>query len=83
MYNYSMIERALLAYLKSEYGIELSPTQLYKTPEDLGLDSLDAADLILWAEDAFKVKIQPQEFTEIVELRDLVDLINVKTDENQ
>lgn len=47
-----------------------------KLMEDLEMDSLDAADLAMALEDAFKITIADEEFEHLVTVQDIVNYID-------
>lgn len=47
--------------------------------EDLGIDSLDAVELIMELEDEFNLEIDETEATKFVKVKDIIDLIEAKT----
>ena len=49
-----------------------------KLKDDLGIDSLDAVELIMELEDEFDIKIEDTEAQTFVVVADIVDLLKVK-----
>ena len=59
-------------------GFEMSETQLISTArlkEDLGLDSLDAVDMLVYIEDRFKTKISGERLLHVKTLNDVYLLV--------
>lgn len=59
-------------------GFEISPDKLQPTAtlfDDLGLDSLDAVDMLVHLEERFKVKINGDELMQIKTLGDVYGLV--------
>ncbi|MGL4949254.1 MAG: acyl carrier protein [Anaeroplasmataceae bacterium] len=51
-----------------------------KLKEDLGIDSLGSAELILEIETQFNIRIEEEEIKKLNTVKDIVDLIKVKKD---
>lgn len=59
-------------------GFEISAEKLTPTAnlyEDLGLDSLDAVDMLVHLEEAFKIKVDGERLMEVRTLQNVYDLV--------
>jgi len=59
-------------------GFEIKPEQLQSSATvfgDLGLDSIDAVDLLVMLEDSLHVRVDPEEFSKIRTLQDTYDYV--------
>ena len=59
-------------------GFEISPEKLTPTAslyEDLGLDSLDAVDMLVHLEEAFKIKVDGERLMEVRTMQNVYDLV--------
>lgn len=55
-----MLEEDFINYIQSHYNIKLSLESLHLPPAAFGLDSLDAVEMVLWAEEKYDIKIGPE-----------------------
>ncbi len=46
--------------------------------EDLGADSIDLVELIMFCEDEFKIELDVSEYESVKRIKDLIDLIEKK-----
>ena len=54
--NYSMLEEEFIKYVHKTYRIYLFIQNLSLRPIDIGMDSLDAVEMLLWAEEKYGIK---------------------------
>lgn len=73
--NYSMLEEDFIKYVKKEYGKNITIDQLQLTPAGLGLDSLDAVEMLLWAEEKYGIKVDNTDYTETESFLDFLELV--------
>jgi len=73
--NYSMLEEDFIKYIKKEYGKNITIDQLQLTPAGLGLDSLDAVEMLLWAEEKYGIKVDNTDYTETESFLDFLELV--------
>jgi len=76
--NYSIIEEDLIKHYKKTYSKDITKDFLSLTPRELGLDSLDAVELLLWAEEKYGIKTENSDFLDTQPLQILVDVIYEK-----
>lgn len=76
--NYSMLEEDFIKYIKKEYNKNLTIEQLQLTPAGLGLDSLDAVEMLLWAEEKYGIKVSNTDYTETESFLDFLSLVYKK-----
>jgi acyl carrier protein len=64
-------------------NVKLANIQLTSSfGDDLGIDSLDAIELIIALEDAFSVKIEDTEVEKVKTIQDIVTLLEAKRNES-
>ena len=73
--NYSMLEEDFIKYIKKEYNKNITIDQLQLTPAGLGLDSLDAVEMLLWAEEKYGIKVNNTDYTETESFLDFLTLV--------
>ena len=70
-----MLEESFMAYFKKEYERPITREQLQLTPAYFGLDSLDAVEMLLWAEEKFGIKTTPEDYSENQTFLDFLDFV--------
>lgn len=75
--NKAEIEIGILKILKERYSVAES-TDKDSQIEDLGMDSLDIIEAIMYFESEFKVSIPDEDAEKIKTINDLVDFIDKK-----
>ena len=73
--NYNMLEESFIAFFKKEYERNITIDQLQLTPAYFGLDSLDAVEMLLWAEEKYGIKTTPEDYSENQTFLEFLDLV--------
>ncbi len=73
--NYNMLEEKFIAFFKKEFERNITIEQLELTPTCFGLDSLDAVEMLLWAEEKFGIKTTPEDYSENQTFLEFLDLV--------
>ncbi|PLV58764.1 acyl carrier protein [Thermotoga sp. KOL6] len=62
-------------------GKEIEVVDEESSFSELGFDSLDVIDLVMFFEDEFAIRIEDEDFGKIRKVRDLIDLVAKKLEE--
>jgi acyl carrier protein len=73
--NYSMLEEEFIKYVHKTYRIDLSIQNLNLRPIDIGMDSLDAVEMLLWAEEKFGIKTENSDYSETRPMLEFLELV--------
>lgn len=73
--NYSMLEEEFIKYVHKTYRIDLSIQNLSLRPIDIGMDSLDAVEMLLWAEEKFGIKTENSDYSETRPMLEFLNLV--------
>lgn len=78
-----LLEHHLKALVAENLKINGKKIELYKTPEQLGADSLDVVEIIMAVEEFFCIDISDEEAFGLKTLQDLYDLIHARQAQNE
>lgn len=78
-WNNEQILVALTKRLTEQLNIDADQVKLDATWDDLGADSLDTVELVMWCEDKFNVQIPDQEAEQCCTVGDVVRLLARKS----
>ena len=73
--NYSMLEEEFIKYVHKTYRIDLSLQNLSLRPIDIGMDSLDAVEMLLWAEEKYGIKTENSDYSETRPMLEFLELV--------
>lgn len=73
--NYSMLEEEFIKYVHKTYRIDLSIENLNLRPVDIGMDSLDAVEMLLWAEEKYGIKTENSDYSETRPMLEFLELV--------
>lgn len=73
--NYSMLEEEFIKYVHKTYRINLSIENLNLRPVDIGMDSLDAVEMLLWAEEKYGIKTENSDYSETRPMLEFLELV--------
>lgn len=73
--NYSMLEEEFIKYVHKTYRINLSIENLNLRPIDIGMDSLDAVEMLLWAEEKYGIKTENSDYSETRPMLEFLELV--------
>lgn len=73
--NYSMLEEEFIKYVHKTYRIDLSIQNLNLRPVDIGMDSLDAVEMLLWAEEKYGIKTENSDYSETRPMLEFLELV--------
>lgn len=73
--NYSMLEEEFIKYVHKTYRIDLSIQNLSLRPIDIGMDSLDAVEMLLWAEEKYGIKTENSDYSETRPMLEFLELV--------
>lgn len=59
--------------------VEITPNSILKT--DLGIDSIDAVEMMLVLEERFGIKIEMKEMDTMMKVKDVVEFVSKKLEE--
>lgn len=62
-------------------GKDLETVDEESTFEELGFDSIDVIDLVMFFEDEFALRIEDEEISKIRKVKDLIDIVIRKLEE--
>ena len=62
-------------------GKDLETVDEESTFEELGFDSIDVIDLVMFFEDEFALRIEDEEISKIRKVKDLIDIVIKKLEE--
>ncbi|KAF2959351.1 MULTISPECIES: phosphopantetheine-binding protein [unclassified Thermotoga] len=62
-------------------GKDLETVDEENTFEELGFDSIDVIDLVMFFEDEFALRIEDEEISKIRKVKDLIDIVIKKLEE--
>lgn len=79
--NYAMVENFICKFVNKQLKVQLSPDELNVEPRWIGMDSLDEAELFIEIEKEFGIPIAGKDAPTGYTLRDLVDVIHQKLEE--
>lgn len=78
-----MIFKKIKTIIAEHLGIDEADITLDSTMnDDLGADSIDAAEIIMAIEDEFSIEIPEEVMEEFTSLRDIVDYVESQTEED-
>jgi acyl carrier protein len=76
------IEETVTTIISEHLGVDAARVQLTtKIKDDLGADSLDAIELLMATEEAFKIEISDDEGEKVTTVSDIVALVKTKTNQ--
>lgn len=81
--NYSMLEEEFIKYVHKTYRIDLSIQNLNLRPVDIGMDSLDAVEMLLWAEEKFGIKTENSDYSETRPMLEFLDMVYSRIPKNK
>ena len=81
--NYSTLEEEFIKFFEKEYERPISIPQLELTPAHFGLDSLDAVEMLLWAEEKYGIKTIPEDYSETQTFLDFLQLVYKRIPNNK
>ena len=81
--NYSMLEEEFIKYVHKTYRINLSIENLNLRPVDIGMDSLDAVEMLLWAEEKFGIKTENSDYSETRPMLEFLELVYSRIPKNK
>lgn len=81
--NYSMLEEEFIKYVHKTYRIDLSIQNLNLRPIDIGMDSLDAVEMLLWAEEKFGIKTENSDYSETRPMLEFLELVYSRIPKNK
>lgn len=81
--NYSMLEEEFIKYVHKTYRIDLSIQNLSLRPIDIGMDSLDAVEMLLWAEEKFGIKTENSDYSETRPMLEFLELVYSRIPKNK
>ena len=81
--NYSMLEEEFIKYVHKTYRIDLSIQNLSLRPIDIGMDSLDAVEMLLWAEEKFGIKTENSDYSETIPMLEFLELVYSRIPKNK
>jgi acyl carrier protein len=70
-----MLEEEFIKYVHKTYRIDLSIQNLSLRPIDIGMDSLDAVEMLLWAEEKFGIKTENSDYSETRPMLEFLELV--------
>ena len=73
-----MLEESFIEYFKKAYERNITIEQLQLTPSYFGLDSLDAVEMLLWAEEKYGIKTVPEDYSENQTFLEFLDFVYKK-----
>lgn len=73
--NYSILEEDFIKYIHKTYKINLTVENLSLRPIDLCMDSLDAVEMLLWAEEKYGIQTETSDYSEIKPMLDFLSLV--------
>ena len=81
--NYSIIEEDFIKYYYKTYQKHITKDYFIRTPRELGLDSLDAVEMLLWAEEKYGIKTENSDYTDRQSLQSFIDTVYNKIPESR
>ena len=81
--NYSMLEEEFIKYVHKTYRINLSIENLNLRPVDIGMDSLDAVEMLLWAEEKYGIKTENSDYSETRPMLEFLELVYSRIPKNK
>lgn len=81
--NYSMLEEEFIKYVHKTYRIDLSIQNLSLRPIDIGMDSLDAVEMLLWAEEKYGIKTENSDYSETRPMLEFLELVYSRIPKNK
>lgn len=81
--NYSIIEEDFIKYYYKTYHKHITRDFFIRTPRELGLDSLDAVEMLLWAEEKYQIKTNNTDYSDRQTLQDFIDTVYNKIPQNK
>jgi acyl carrier protein len=73
--NYSIIEEDLIKYYYKTYQKHITKDFFIRTPRELGLDSLDAVEMLLWAEEKYGIETENSDYSDRQTLQSFIDTV--------
>lgn len=70
--SYAILEEDVIDFFSHELDKNISRDYMTQTPKQIGIDSLDYAQLICWAEEKYGIKFEPTEYDVNTKLETLV-----------
>ncbi|PLV57547.1 acyl carrier protein [Thermotoga sp. SG1] len=71
----------LVEIVSEKMGKELETIDENASFEELGFDSLDVIDLVMFFEDEFAIRIEDEKLENLRRVRDLIDVVSRKLEE--
>lgn len=81
--NYSIIEEDFIKYYYKTYNQHITKDFFIRTPRELGLDSLDAVEMLLWAEEKYGIKTENSDYSDRQALQSFIDAVYNKIPESR
>ena len=81
--NYSIIEEDFIKHYYKTYQKHITKDYFIRTPRELGLDSLDAVEMLLWAEEKYGIKTENSDYTDRQPLQSFIDTVYNKIPESR
>ena len=81
--NYSMLEEEFIKYVHKTYRINLSIQSLNLRPVDIGMDSLDTVEMLLWAEEKYGIKTENSDYSETRPMLEFLELVYSRIPKNK
>lgn len=73
--SYAILEEDLIKFFETELKQNISKDHMDTTPNEIGIDSLDYAQLVCWVEEKYNIKLTQEEYTPNTKLQKLVAII--------
>jgi len=73
--NYSMIEEDFIQYYYKTYKTHITKDFFIRTPREMGLDSLDAVEMLLWAEEKYGIETENSDYSDQQPLQSFIDTV--------
>jgi len=81
--NYNMLEENFIKHFQKTYERTLTIDQLQLSPAYFGLDSLDAAEMLLWAEEEYGIKTTPEDYSDTRPMLEFLELVYNRIPKNK
>lgn len=81
--NYSIIEEDFIKYYYKTYNQHITKDFFIRTPRELGLDSLDAIEMLLWAEEKYGIETENSDYSDRQTLQSFIDTVYNKIPESR
>lgn len=81
--NYSIIEEDFIRYYKKTYKKHITTDFFKLSPREMGLDSLDAVEMLVWAEEQYNIHTALSDYLETQPIQQFIDVIYEKIISNK